>query len=160
MQAYGKQRASSDLKDRWQAHCIEVLLGKYHAMRVAYLDVSSASVLIRSSRDGSGGIEEVYRVRLPLNPYNGGRGVVVGEGKPENQNHANIFAFGEALQTIDMNQDGCLAEALKTRNLLSVRPLTQQRSAAPPAQAVSSDGRRAFSHVLPALSLTSCACGS
>ena len=36
------------------------------------------------------------------------------------QGHALIFAFGEALQTIDMNQDGCLAEALKTRNLLAV----------------------------------------
>jgi hypothetical protein len=44
----------------------------------------------------------------------------IGEGKPENQNHAIIFAFGEALQTIDMNQDGCLAEALKMRNFLAV----------------------------------------
>ena len=47
-----------------------------------------------------------------------GRGVIVGEGKPENQNHASIFVFGEALQTIDMNQDNHLAEALKMRNLL------------------------------------------
>ena len=64
-------------------------------------------------------VQEIYRVRLPKNPFTG-RAVVIGEGKPENQNHAVIFAFGEALQAIDMNQDGCLAEAFKMRNLLSV----------------------------------------
>lgn len=56
-------------------------------------------------------IVEVYRVRLPGNP-------VIGEGKPENQNHAIIFTRGECLQTIDMNQDGFFEEALKMRNLL------------------------------------------
>ena len=45
--------------------------------------------------------------------------MIVGEGKPENQNHAVIFALGEALQTIDMNQDNSLAEAFKMRNLLT-----------------------------------------
>src|SRR4051794_29515901 len=44
-----------------------------------------------------------YRVRLPDNPESG-RGVVLGEGKPENQNHAIIFCFNETLQAIDMNQ--------------------------------------------------------
>ena len=39
-----------------------------------------------------------YRVKLPGNP-------VIGEGKPENQNHAVIFARGAHLQTLDMNQD-------------------------------------------------------
>ena len=49
--------------------------------------------------------------------------MIVGEGKPENQNHAIIFAHGEALQTIDMNQDNHLAEAFKMRNLLAeLRP--------------------------------------
>ena len=43
---------------------------------------------------------------------------VLGEGKPENQNHAMIFCFGECLQTVDMNQDNRVAEALKMRNLL------------------------------------------
>ena len=43
------------------------------------------------------------RVRLPVNPESG-RGVVLGEGKPENQNHAIIFCFNETLQAIDMNQ--------------------------------------------------------
>jgi len=45
-------------------------------------------------------------VRLPDNPESG-RGVVLGEGKPENQNHAMIFCFNEALQAIDMNQVRC-----------------------------------------------------
>jgi len=34
---------------------------------------------------------------LPGNPK-------LGEGKPENQNHAIIFTRGNAVQTIDMNQ--------------------------------------------------------
>lgn len=42
-------------------------------------------------------LQEVYRVKLPGPPN-------IGEGKPENQNHAIIFTRGEALQTIDMNQ--------------------------------------------------------
>ncbi|KAG2442515.1 hypothetical protein HXX76_002601 [Chlamydomonas incerta] len=71
------------------------------------------------SHGGAGGAvsEELYRVRLPTNRFSS-RGVIIGEGKPENQNHAVIFCFGEALQTIDMNQDNALAEALKMRNLL------------------------------------------
>lgn len=41
--------------------------------------------------------KEIYRIKLPGSAK-------VGEGKPENQNHAIIFTRGEALQTIDMNQ--------------------------------------------------------
>lgn len=41
--------------------------------------------------------KEIYRIKLP-GPAK------LGEGKPENQNHAIIFTRGEALQTIDMNQ--------------------------------------------------------
>lgn len=50
----------------------------------------------RGQRDA---MQEVYRVKLPGNP-------VVGEGKPENQNHAIIFTRGEYVQAIDMNQEG------------------------------------------------------
>ncbi|XP_058227891.1 callose synthase 3 [Rhododendron vialii] len=53
----------------------------------------------------------IYRIKLP-GP------AILGEGKPENQNHAIIFTRGEGLQTIDMNQDNYLEEALKMRNLL------------------------------------------
>jgi len=42
-------------------------------------------------------VEVVYKVKLPGDP-------VIGEGKPENQNHAIIFSRGEYVQTIDMNQ--------------------------------------------------------
>ena len=58
------------------------------------------------------------RVLLPIN-FESGRGVVLGEGKPENQNHAIVFCPGEALQTIDCNQDNIVAEGLKLRNLLA-----------------------------------------
>jgi callose synthase len=61
--------------------------------------------------ESTGMIKEVYRVKLPGNP-------VLGEGKPENQNHAIIFSKGRYLQAIDMNQDGYFEEALKMRNLL------------------------------------------
>jgi hypothetical protein len=44
---------------------------------------------------------------------------VLGEGKPENQNAAMIYCFGECIQTVDMNQENRLAEAYKMRNLLS-----------------------------------------
>jgi hypothetical protein len=46
---------------------------------------------------------------------------ILGEGKPENQNHAMIFCFSEAIQTVDMNQENHLAEAFKMRNLLQAR---------------------------------------
>lgn len=41
--------------------------------------------------------QEIYSIKLPGDPK-------LGEGKPENQNHAIIFTRGEAIQTIDMNQ--------------------------------------------------------
>ena len=43
---------------------------------------------------------------------------MIGEGKPENQNHAVIFTRGETIQAIDMNQSGYFEEALKMRTLL------------------------------------------
>ncbi len=56
-------------------------------------------------------VREIYRIQLPGNP-------IIGEGKPENQNHAIIFTRGEMIQAIDMNQAGYFEEALKMRNLL------------------------------------------
>ncbi|KAF3436800.1 hypothetical protein FNV43_RR19553 [Rhamnella rubrinervis] len=41
--------------------------------------------------------QEIFSIKLPGDPK-------LGEGKPENQNHAIIFTRGEAVQTIDMNQ--------------------------------------------------------
>jgi len=113
-QVYGNQKKNQSPA----ADDIENLMHRFPLMRVAYIDsirVSRTgasvyySVLVKS--DGHGGIQEVYRVRLPGNP-------VLGEGKPENQNHAMIFTRGEFLQTIDMNQEGYFEEALKMRNAL------------------------------------------
>ena len=69
----------------------------------------------RASRDAAGratgGVTLAHRIRLP------GR-AILGEGKPENQNLGLAVATGQYLQTIDMNQDAQLAEALKMRNML------------------------------------------
>mmetsp|Transcript_15122 Transcript_15122/g.33800 ORF Transcript_15122/g.33800 Transcript_15122/m.33800 type:complete len:1076 (+) Transcript_15122:3108-6335(+) len=118
-QVYGNMKKNQDSK----ADDIERLMHRFPHMRVAYIDTvkhgrSGAStfysVLVKS--DGAGTIQEVYRVRLAGNP-------VLGEGKPENQNHAIIFSRGELVQTIDMNQEGYFEEALKMRNALQEFPL-------------------------------------
>jgi callose synthase len=113
-QVYGAMKRNQDSK----ADDIEALMHRFPHLRVAYIhnirlnrDGAALyySVLVKS--DGRGNIIEVYRVRLPGNP-------VIGEGKPENQNHAMIFTRSEFLQTIDMNQEGYFEEALKMRNCL------------------------------------------
>jgi len=113
-QVYGKQKKDQDS----QADDIDELMHRYPHLRIAYIDTVRLnrsgeslfySVLVKS--DGRGNIQEIYRVRLPGNP-------ILGEGKPENQNHAMIFTRGEFVQTIDMNQEGYFEEALKMRNAL------------------------------------------
>eukprot|EP00934_Nitzschia_sp_Nitz4_P000520 Nitzschia sp. Nitz4//scaffold35_size145790//494//7179//NITZ4_003001-RA/size145790-augustus-gene-0.108-mRNA-1//1//CDS//3329549037//520//frame0 len=113
-QVFGNMKRNQDPK----AEDIEKLMHRFPHLRIAYIDnirinrsgaSNFYSVLVKS--DGRGSIQEVYRVRLPGNP-------VIGEGKPENQNHAMIFTRGEFLQTIDMNQEGYFEEALKMRNCL------------------------------------------
>jgi 1,3-beta-glucan synthase component len=54
-----------------------------------------ASVLI--GRGTGGEVEELYRIRLPVNSFSE-RGIILGEGKSENQNHAIVFTRGEAIQ--------------------------------------------------------------
>eukprot|EP00531_Pseudo-nitzschia_arenysensis_P008982 CAMPEP_0116126230 /NCGR_PEP_ID=MMETSP0329-20121206/6225_1 /TAXON_ID=697910 /ORGANISM="Pseudo-nitzschia arenysensis, Strain B593" /LENGTH=2134 /DNA_ID=CAMNT_0003620307 /DNA_START=237 /DNA_END=6641 /DNA_ORIENTATION=- len=113
-QVYGNMKRNQDPK----AEDIDALMHRHPHLRVAYIDNVRLnrdgaslyySVLVKS--DGKGNILELYRVRLPGNP-------VIGEGKPENQNHAMIFTRSEFLQTIDMNQEGYFEEALKMRNCL------------------------------------------
>ena len=115
-QVYGKMKKNDDSK----ARDIDLLLRRFPLLRVAYIDeqrigrsgaVAFYSCLVKASSDEKRDPVEVYRVRLPGNP-------VIGEGKPETQNHAIVFTRGETLQTIDMNQDGFFEEALKMRNLL------------------------------------------
>ncbi|KAG1358945.1 Callose synthase 4 [Cocos nucifera] len=114
-QNYGNQKQSGDRR----ATDILNLMVNYPSLRVAYIDeveereggmVQKAyySVLVKAVDNLD---QEIYRIKLPGSAK-------IGEGKPENQNHAIIFTRGEALQTIDMNQDNYLEEALKMRNLL------------------------------------------
>lgn len=98
-QVYGKQKK----KGENQAKGIAYLLETYKGLRIAFVDeVESAagkqyfSVLVKYDRIAQKEVE-IFRVQLP-GPLK------LGEGKPENQNHALIFTRGDAVQTIDMNQ--------------------------------------------------------
>ncbi|PKA45890.1 Callose synthase 9 [Apostasia shenzhenica] len=115
-QIYGKQRE----EQKPEAADIALLMQRNEALRVAYIDVVEGvkdgkayteyfSKLVKADIHGKD--KEIYSVKLPGNPK-------LGEGKPENQNHAVIFTRGNAMQTIDMNQDNYFEEALKMRNLL------------------------------------------
>ncbi|KAL4451723.1 hypothetical protein ABPG75_007385 [Micractinium tetrahymenae] len=128
-QVYAQNRYSSSPHGRWLARGVDILLHQYPSLRVAFIDTFTGtqgsqqySVLIRGQvgtpASDPEGTQELYRVRLPKNTETG-HGVVLGEGKPENQNAAVIFCFGEVVQAIDMNQDNYLAEALKMRNLVN-----------------------------------------
>ncbi|CAI9753068.1 unnamed protein product [Fraxinus pennsylvanica] len=114
-QNYGNQKRSGDRR----ATDILNLMVNNPSLRVAYIDEVEEmkggknqkvyySVLVKAVDDLD---QEIYRIKLPGSAK-------IGEGKPENQNHAIIFSRGEALQTIDMNQDNYLEEAFKMRNLL------------------------------------------
>ncbi|KAF0698946.1 Aste57867_10468 [Aphanomyces stellatus] len=113
-QIYGKQKEEG----KQQAGDIDYLLKRHPNLRIAYVDGPKKmkegppkyfSCLVRASNDK---IVEVYRLELAGDP-------IIGEGKPENQNHAVIFSRGELIQCVDMNQDGYLEECLKMPNLLA-----------------------------------------
>ncbi|CAH9065872.1 unnamed protein product [Cuscuta epithymum] len=113
-QVYGIQKSKGDPR----AEEISYLMRNNEALRVAYVDevhlgrdaVEYYSVLVKYDQVLKKEVE-IYRIKLP-GPLK------LGEGKPENQNHAIIFTRGDAVQTIDMNQDNYFEEALKMRNLL------------------------------------------
>ncbi|KAJ8760129.1 hypothetical protein K2173_010985 [Erythroxylum novogranatense] len=115
-QIYGKQKE----EQKPEAADIALLMQRNEALRVAFIDdVESLkdgkvhrdfySKLVKADINGKD--KEIYSIKLPGNPK-------LGEGKPENQNHAIVFTRGSAVQTIDMNQDNYFEEALKMRNLL------------------------------------------
>uniref|UniRef100_A0AAU6MUF6 1,3-beta-glucan synthase n=1 Tax=Paeonia lactiflora TaxID=35924 RepID=A0AAU6MUF6_PAELC len=116
-QIYGQQKQ----KKAPEAADIALLLQRNEALRVAFIHVEESgaaggdiskeyySKLVKA--DVHGKDQEIYSIKLPGDPK-------LGEGKPENQNHAIVFTRGEAVQTIDMNQDNYLEEAMKMRNLL------------------------------------------
>ncbi|KAH9624592.1 hypothetical protein KSS87_007864 [Heliosperma pusillum] len=115
-QIYGQQKQNKTA----EAADISLLLQRNEALRVAFIHVEESAVadgkvvnyyskLVKA--DVHGKDQEIYSIKLPGDPK-------LGEGKPENQNHAIVFTRGDAIQTIDMNQDNYLEEALKMRNLL------------------------------------------
>ncbi|KAJ4849393.1 Callose synthase 3 [Turnera subulata] len=129
-QQYGIDKRSGSPR----AQDILRLMTTYPSLRVAYIDEVEEpskdkskkvnqkvyySALVKAalpkSIDSSEPVQNldqvIYRIKLP-GP------AILGEGKPENQNHAIIFTRGEGLQAIDMNQDNYMEEALKMRNLL------------------------------------------
>nr|WJO13371.1 callose synthase 7 [Lilium hybrid cultivar] len=119
-QIYGVQKKSAELRERSCYQNILNLMLMYPSLRIAYIDEREETVNGKSEKcyysvlvkGGDKLDEEIYRIKLPGKPTD------IGEGKPENQNHAIIFTRGEALQTIDMNQDNYLEEAFKMRNVL------------------------------------------
>ncbi|CAN1229138.1 Callose synthase 7, partial [Linum perenne] len=119
-QIYGAQKKSSDARERSCYNNILNLMLKYPSLRVAYIDEREETVNGKQQKvyysvlvkGGDKLDEEIYRIKLPGPPTE------IGEGKPENQNHAIIFTRGEALQSIDMNQDNYFEEAFKMRNVL------------------------------------------
>lgn len=117
-QIYGLQKQTK----KQEAADIALLLQRNEALRVAF--IHEEEIISRDGKatireyysklvkaDVHGKDQEIYCIKLPGNPK-------LGEGKPENQNHAIIFTRGDAVQTIDMNQDNYLEEAMKMRNLL------------------------------------------
>ncbi|KAL4611905.1 hypothetical protein ACB092_08G159600 [Castanea dentata] len=128
-QQYGIHKRSGDPR----AQDILRLMTTYPSLRVAYIDeleepnkdnskkvnekayyscLVKAALPNSNSSDPAQNLDQIiYKIKLP-GP------AILGEGKPENQNHAIIFTRGEGLQTIDMNQDNYMEEALKMRNLL------------------------------------------
>lgn len=113
-QMYGHHKGRGDPR----ADEILYLMKNNEALRVAYVDevylgrdeVEYYSILVKYDQQLKKEVE-IYRIKLPGT-------LKLGEGKPENQNHALIFTRGDAIQTIDMNQDNYFEEALKMRNLL------------------------------------------
>ncbi|XVF71199.1 hypothetical protein PTKIN_Ptkin12aG0016900 [Pterospermum kingtungense] len=124
-QIYGTLKSSNDSR---QKDILNLML-MYPSLRVAYIDEVDEpvketegktqkvyySVLLKGDRINFCE-REIYRIKLPGPPTK------IGEGKPENQNHAIVFTRGEALQTIDMNQDNYFEEAFKMRNVLEEFP--------------------------------------
>ncbi|XVF20923.1 hypothetical protein REPUB_Repub12eG0045600 [Reevesia pubescens] len=125
-QIYGTLKSSNDSR---QKDILDLML-MYPSLRVAYIDEVDEtvnekaegktqkvyySVLLKGDTINYRE-REIYRIKLPGPPTK------IGEGKPENQNHAIIFTRGEALQTIDMNQDNYFEEAFKMRNILEEFP--------------------------------------
>jgi callose synthase len=120
-QIYGEQQqGAKGPEGREKAADISYLMKTNDSLRISYIHKGKEKVGTKEvtkyyskllKADPSGNDQEIYSIELPGE-------VILGEGKPENQNHAIVFTRGEALQTIDMNQEHYLEETFKMRNLL------------------------------------------
>ncbi|KAG0630756.1 hypothetical protein M758_1G201800 [Ceratodon purpureus] len=120
-QIYGEQHQGlKGPEGRQKAADISYLMKMNDSLRISYIHTAKVKVGDKEvteyysklmKADPSGNDQEIYSIKLPGE-------VILGEGKPENQNHAIVFTRGEALQTIDMNQEHYLEETFKMRNLL------------------------------------------
>ncbi|KAL3572626.1 hypothetical protein D5086_026530 [Populus alba] len=127
------RKKSTEARDRSCYSNILNLMLVNPSLRIAYIDEREETVNGRSQKlyysvlvkGGDKFDEEIYRIKLPGPPTD------IGEGKPENQNHAIIFTRGEALQTIDMNQDNYFEEAFKMRNVLEELKKSHRRKQNP-----------------------------
>ncbi|KAF7036500.1 hypothetical protein CFC21_047150 [Triticum aestivum] len=135
-QVYGMQKVSKNLKDKACYLNILNLMIMYPSLRIAYIDEVEAptkngttektyySVLVKGVGEKYDEVLAEYKHKcfhiasFPSKASLASLTKDIGEGKPENQNHAIIFTRGEALQAIDMNQDNYLEEAFKMRNVL------------------------------------------
>ncbi|KAL0343176.1 UNVERIFIED_CONTAM: Callose synthase 5 [Sesamum angustifolium] len=114
-QNYGNQKRNGDRR----ATDILNLMVNNPSLRVAYIDEveereggkNQKVVLLINSDSILLFLKEIYRIKLPGSAK-------IGEGKPENQNHAIVFTRGEAIQTIDMNQDNYLKKLLRCATYL------------------------------------------
>ena len=111
-QVFGRMRqAAPGTIDRAKATEIERLIKSHRDLKVCFVDMPRqnvqedaknfngfASCLVGIDEENEGNLHLTFKVRLPGDP-------IIGEGKPENQNHAIIFTRGSYLQTLDMNQD-------------------------------------------------------
>ena len=95
-QMYHRLKMSSSADERTKAAHIDELRHSFpERLRVAYVEVVEqgkdacfASVLLGADQEHPGVDIVLYKVKLPGNP-------ILGEGKPENQNQAVIFARGK-----------------------------------------------------------------
>ncbi|KAH7433760.1 hypothetical protein KP509_07G084800 [Ceratopteris richardii] len=110
-QRYGEQKKHTEREEREKAEDIQELMRTHDGLRIAFVHSEGKCYYSKLIKMSDTGEQEIYKIQLPGNP-------ILGEGKPENQNHSIIFTRGEALQAIDMNQDNYFEEALKMRNLL------------------------------------------
>jgi 1,3-beta-glucan synthase len=126
-QVFGRMRqAAPGTMDRAKATEIERLIKRHRDLKICFVDMPRqdvgednksyngfASCLVGIDEENNDELQVTYKVRLPGDP-------IIGEGKPENQNHAIIFTRGSYLQTLDMNQDNYMGESFKIRNLMDV----------------------------------------